>query len=517
MNSSASNPASRRGSGSPPEPPEPPNPREPRAGSLEPQWVEASPTWDAIKLALKPLASLRLTVVLFGLGMFLVLAGTLAQVDYGIWEVMDSYFRTPIAWIELQVFMPNEWAREIGLINENGENLAIPFPGGYILGGLMIVNLVAAHAIRFKVTARADERLIGIIGTIIGSGIILFAILAATQPVWPLKHPLPFWTVFGISLAGITLLCVPSHLLYKKRTGIVLLHAGVIILLINEAVTGLGAVEGRMEIPQQGTSNYVYDLESSELAFSRTDDEGVQHVIVVPESMLAEAYDTLVPIDDSRLPVILKVVEYMPNSTLVEVKSPGGTNPATRGRIGQEFMALGQKVGTGVDGDAGADTPSAYITFIDRVTKADLGTFLFSVRISQGWGFYEDVTIDGKAYKVNLQFAREYKPYSIHLIEFRHDKFTGTDKPRNFSSEILLFDEDHPKGRKALIKMNAPLRYRGETFFQAAFLPGDRGTILQVVRNPGYLIPYIGCTMVAVGMTWHFILHLIGYVRKAMK
>ena len=33
--------------------------------------------------------------------------------------------------------------------------------------------------------------------------------------------------------------------------------------------------------------------------------------------------------------------------------------------------------------------------------------------------------------------------------------------------------------------MNNPLRYNGETFYQSSYLPGDGGTILQVVRNPG--------------------------------
>ena len=37
--------------------------------------------------------SLKLTVVLLVLSMILVFAGTLAQMDKGIWTVMDQYFR----------------------------------------------------------------------------------------------------------------------------------------------------------------------------------------------------------------------------------------------------------------------------------------------------------------------------------------------------------------------------------------------------------------------------------------
>jgi hypothetical protein len=62
--------------------------------------------------------------------------------------------------------------------------------------------------------------------------------------------------------------------------------------------------------------------------------------------------------------------------------------------------------------------------------------------------------------------------------------------------------------------MNHPLRHAGETFYQSGFLPKDQGTILQVVRNPGWLMPYISCILVASGMLVHFGLHLIGFLRR---
>src|ERR1700681_3093287 len=52
-----------------------------------------------IKL-LMPLASLRLTVVLFGMAIFLIFAGTLAQVDKDILDVLGEYFRTYFTWLK---------------------------------------------------------------------------------------------------------------------------------------------------------------------------------------------------------------------------------------------------------------------------------------------------------------------------------------------------------------------------------------------------------------------------------
>jgi hypothetical protein len=38
--------------------------------------------------------------------------------------------------------------------------------------------------------------------------------------------------------------------------------------------------------------------------------------------------------------------------------------------------------------------------------------------------------------------------------------------------------------------------------------------VLQVVRNPGWLTPYVGCIMVAIGLMIQFLYHLIGFVSK---
>ena len=63
--------------------------------------------------------------------------------------------------------------------------------------------------------------------------------------------------------------------------------------------------------------------------------------------------------------------------------------------------------------------------------------------------------------------------------------------------------------------MNNPLRYAGYTFYQASFEPGnDKVTILQVVRNPSWLIPYIACSVMTLGLLWQFTIHLLGFIAK---
>ena len=63
--------------------------------------------------------------------------------------------------------------------------------------------------------------------------------------------------------------------------------------------------------------------------------------------------------------------------------------------------------------------------------------------------------------------------------------------------------------------MNHPLRHAGETFYQYQFKTGDTGTVLQVVRNPGWLMPYIACAMVTLGLLLHFGISLVRHVWRS--
>ena len=56
-----------------------------------------------------PLASLRLTVVLFALGIALVLIGTLAQTEETILDVQNNYFHPWFSLVPIKVLFPQAW------------------------------------------------------------------------------------------------------------------------------------------------------------------------------------------------------------------------------------------------------------------------------------------------------------------------------------------------------------------------------------------------------------------------
>jgi hypothetical protein len=122
--------------------------------------------------------------------------------------------------------------------------------------------------------------------------------------------------------------------------------------------------------------------------------------------------------------------------------------------------------------------------------------------------------VSGRTYEMALRPVRYYKPYAITLLEFKHDIYPGTDIPSNFSSKVHLRDPARGEDRDVLIRMNAPLRFGGETYYQASFEEGDQVSILQVVRNPAAITPYVACSLVAAGLVTQFLMHLFAFARK---
>jgi len=114
-----------------------------------------------------------------------------------------------------------------------------------------------------------------------------------------------------------------------------------------------------------------------------------------------------------------------------------------------------------------------------------------------------------------LRFERTYKPYSVYLSKFRFDRYAGTDKPKDYSSIVKLEDPEREVVRDVRIWMNNPLRYRGDTLYQSGFDEAtEKGTVLQVVENRGWMAPYVGCMIVAIGLLGQFQLHLMQFLRK---
>ncbi|HYJ03763.1 MAG TPA: cytochrome c biogenesis protein ResB [Chthoniobacterales bacterium] len=384
-----------------------------------------------IRKAFDVITSLKLTIACLAGAMVLIFAGTLAQVHLGIHEVQQRYFQSFFVW----------WPPE-------GSRFRLPvFPGGHLIGAVLLVNLIAAHARRFR---------------------------------WG-------WGKLGIHL----------------------IHAGLIIMLAGGLLTDLFSVESYLRLAHGDTKNYSEHARLMELAVIDTTNPEFDQVTAIPEASLRGKRE----IAHKSLPFRIVVKNFFQNSRLqMQGQTRTGARPLANQGPGAQVIVEALPRATGID-ERNVVSAVAEIVPIDPASGAPqpaLGTWLVSDALGAEQGF----SYAGRTWQIAIRPARYYKPYSVTLQKFTHDRYAGTDIPKNFSSHVTLIDPERAVNRDVLIYMNHPLRYRGDTFYQSGFQKDEQATILQVVHNPGIIAPYIACVIVAAGLLLQFGYHLFGFSRR---
>ena len=467
------------------------------------------------KLLLKicnSIASLKLTVFLLGISLILVFVGTLAQTEMGIWDVMDHFFRCAFSRVKFAYFWPWE-------VSESVNRLHYFFPGGYTIGVLLLFNLLAAHSLKFRITKEKGDLTIGLVFTIAGLAFIFWAVRDGI-----IKEDIPsayvdsYKRVMYRLLTGLgsTLtLLIGCWFLFRKRAGIVVLHFGIILLLFSELITAKFAYEGNMHIQEGEYSSFVDVDRDYELAVTDMETKSsVEKSVVIPDTFLKKIGEWQ---SHEKVPFEFKVNKWFENSEIdsTTLKQEGFSG------VGEKAAIKEMKKVSGV-ANSGRNVPASDIEFKDKSGKM-LGRFIFSLRLYRNDAFKQEIEVDGKKYLLTFRNKRDYiysigsnKPVRIKLIDFRHDTYIGTSVAKNFSSLVQLIDEENEIDRKVLISMNNPLRYTGRTFYQSNFTPDESGTVLQVVKNPGWMLPYLCCVIVGVGMLFQFVLTLSQFMKRKL-
>jgi len=153
--------------------------------------------------------SLRLTVVCLALGLVLVFWGTLAQVDLGLYKAQNEFFRSFIIY----------WGPK-------GASWRIPvFPGGYLIGGVLVLNLIASQLRRFTFTA--------------------------------------------------------------SKAGLWMVHVGLILLLLGQLLTDLLSRESTLHLRNGEARSYSETEREAELAVIDATDPNTDKVVAIPQDVLA--------------------------------------------------------------------------------------------------------------------------------------------------------------------------------------------------------------------------------------
>ncbi|MCA9198503.1 MAG: hypothetical protein KDA87_13240, partial [Planctomycetales bacterium] len=590
---------------------------------------------DIVRTILKPLASLKLTVALFGFAIAIILIGTFAQVDNDIWLVMEEYFKPFwIAHVPAKVLFPRTWLPDLseemagqrlagiiaalgflsaGLVGANGKTrtgtiflpglilgysgwLAVSnwltngftFPGGALIGLLMFVNLAAAHALRYRIHARGTRLWSGL-GTVATGLLLTYLIVTAGhdqeglqgEPPIPLEQLWSFvkaglsalacaeilyafaakpgqrasktlricsgaagiilavvsgwlwvtgdrtyigpsamrivWQLIQGAAAGVILM-IGAVLLYRRKAGVVVLHLGIGLMMFGQWFVSQYDVEQQITITEGETRAYAQDIRSLELAVidsNNSEYAGKDDVRAIPLTKNAKttefANGATVQLDG--LPFRIEVVEFLRNSRIEQGPSEKYADQIQGN--GQRWHVDEMKAASGVKSDS-VDLAAVYVRIKDDQDK-DLGVYLLSqsqlfMRGGAELSFdAQRFDVAGQAYDIQLRFKRLYKPYEIKLIDVAKKDYLGTTMARAYESTISINGETDVRK----IWMNNPLRFSGETFYQTNYFmdpfTGQETSTLQVVKNHGWMIPYVSCMISIIGMTYHFILTLANY------
>src|SRR5262249_32074537 len=113
------------------------------------------------------------------------------------------------------------WAPTIG-----DTTIPLPFPGGYLIGTVLLINLLAAHVKRFHFTV--------------------------------------------------------------KKIGINVTHAGVIVLLLGQLLTDVFSTESGLRLAEGETKNYSEDFRANDLVVIDKTDPKQDQVVSIPESLVSK-------------------------------------------------------------------------------------------------------------------------------------------------------------------------------------------------------------------------------------
>ena len=317
-----------------------------------------------------------------------------------------------------------------------------------------------------------------------------------------MTFPLPVFPGGGLVGLLLTLNLIAKTLDIQRawtKAGMWLVHAGLVILFAGEFVAGMMQVDTNMSIEVGQTVNYVQSYKNLELAVIDVTDPTWDEVYSVPDTLLAKGGAIPLP----GTPLTLNVKRYFPNAELSNLPAGAPPSMATAG-VGPSVSIVERPT---VTNDNEMNVGSV---FVEPVAGGrSYGIWLASL----GLGAPQSFTHEGRTYALSMRLRRQYLPYAFTLKQFRHDVYPGTDIPKNFSSLVQVVNPSQKESREVLIYMNQPLRYEGKTFYQASFGKNDTLSVLSVVENPGWLLPYISCVLVSLGLLVHFAIVL----RRSLK
>lgn len=307
-----------------------------------------------------------------------------------------------------------------------------------------------------------------------------------------------YFYLYGIPLPGggailiIVTLGLIAQLLFKtdyrskKKRGILITHLGAIILLIGSFITYFSAIEGSLILKEGEEKNFILDYKSHELVIIPILDNN--------DPDLKTAFKTPL-IDNSNIHLIapsLSIIQIktFPNCLLVQNQSPN-----------EDEIGFAKMFTFLQDESEKSQELCSQLTLKMGTEKKTYRVFLNMEKV-------QTLSFSGKSYLIKIQNKHIDIPFNIKLIDFEKKFHQGTMISKSFKSYVQI--NDGALSFKRVIEMNAPLRYKGYTFYQSSFSENSQGEMseLAVVKNHAQWFPYVSSLILSLGVLLHLLIKL---------
>ena len=285
--------------------------------------------------------------------------------------------------------------------------------------------------------------------------------------------------------------------LRPRKLGILITHAGALLLLFGGLITAYFSEEGSLVIPEGQVGDYVSDYHQQELAITDRSEPELATVTTFASGWLRPGSVLRHP----QVPATIEVLDWFDHCEIV--RREAAAEGDERGLLA-EFDLLRRPL-----------TPE-----FSRNRRAALVRLSGADPESNGrYALLEDLTENesfeagGKPFELALRARRRYLPFQLELHDFEKQVHPGTSMARSYKSVVNLLEGE--TSRRVVIQMNEPLRHRGYTFFQSSFMQNEWGdtTVLAVVKNHGRLFPYISSLIMCIGLLVHLLIQVPRLVR----
>jgi hypothetical protein len=305
----------------------------------------------------------------------------------------------------------------------------------------------------------------------------------------------------------------------RSRTGILLGHAGILMLLSGALVKFAFSMDGHMTLFEGEQAAYFESYFDWEVTMrdATANGEVREYVIPVAAHDLGDA-DRSLTYGSSALPFELTLAELSRNAQpapwapFAPAAQGGGVAPAGGGSVVDGFYLQRLAPSKEAEQDAAG--------MLVRVRDKKSGT------MQQGllWGMQRQpltMEIDGQLWALDLHHKRFDLPFAIRLDHFTHETHPGTQIASTFSSDVTRFESGATQATH--ISMNEPLRHEGYTLYQASWgpegaRPGDPVfSTFAVAKNPADHWPLYSCIVIASGLLVHFSSKLGRHLRSQQR